>query len=73
MFQVLRINTMKRFLLPKNVAKQQRDAKKAADEAPRDRHVTRSTTRQLMAAGIQILQLGVWQSSDNTGALPSNG
>ena len=31
------INTMKRFLLPKDVAKQLRDAEKAADEAARDR------------------------------------
>ena len=31
------INTKKRFLLPEDVAKQLRDAKKAADEAARDR------------------------------------
>ena len=31
------INTMKRFLLLKDVAKQLRDAEKAADEAARDR------------------------------------
>ena len=31
------INTMKRFLLPKDVAKELRDAEKAADKAARDR------------------------------------